>query len=132
MMQSVMQAVTTGEKAGWLFDKAATAETFELDGAEHEGLVPAVIQFGDVDRPGGGKAGKEALRDHRNILIHRIGSPKKVLVDKLLSGAPTLAEKLLRAIGAALPLGSSSADAIISDALADLPLSTIQAVLPAE
>ena len=30
MMQSVMQAVTTGEKAGWLFDKAATAETFEL------------------------------------------------------------------------------------------------------
>lgn len=99
------------------------------------GLGDAYLRFSGsapASGSGGGKAGKEELRDHRNILIHRIGSPKKALADKLLSGAPTLAEKLLRAIGAALPLGSSSADAIISDALADLPLSTIQGALPAE
>lgn len=30
MMLSVMQAVTAGEKAGWLFDKVQTAEQFEL------------------------------------------------------------------------------------------------------
>lgn len=117
------QLLREATKAGWLRHG-------------HAGL-PALgepyrrfVQVGPPLGPRGEQ--REELREHRNILIHRIGAPHKPLVDKLLQGSPCLAEALVRAIGDALPLAPGVAGRVIDAALADLELRGLKADLPAE